>query len=818
MASFLSGLGQGLGAIGAGVGRGELLGSQYEMKARQQKALEDYKQQLLALQGDKLKSSADIAAERINQSQRQMHGRRAQMISRTLDDPEKVSSLQRFPGMLDRLRQERDDAMAVANGQLDWRQVKPSTMTDPITGEVRLPPGVEGPFTGPKPGPWAPGMASGAPWQPQPGQPLSENPYLTPKAQGAQQRVETGQAGQEDTAAYHKGELELGKGRLAIDATRMNADLVDRTFKDNLALAEAKLRQANITNDQQFRVWQDVYRVAAQVAKAGGDPAKDLKPFLFSHGMMGLQVPNDAVIRDFLTRNGEDEATIQKVIQGNPLHGAGRSTMTTPPTGTPTGQPTGAVMGSFQNTSGPPQLPSNQPMELSLNGAQTFAVQNGFRFTSTTGGKHNRDSLHPKGQALDVSVKGKSPAEVQQFMQAAQQQGYGVRDERTKPPGQQVWSGPHVHLEWGPGSSAQPSGAGPAAGPPATGAAPGGPRGDVNATAAGMGINTPATAPKLRSPYSQGTVEDEVFGALTGRNGAPIPAETILQNFQGTPYFRKVADVINRTNTSQQEGLFAGMPVAGTNGAEWPNVPGFTAGQVQIPGAAVFAPPGTTPVVNQGGYGSPPQQPLTMPPSSPIAAPSPPAGDGWPPIPRMGPGPVQGPNRPPPPSPTGAIDLGPWNTGPLRTTPGSPTGPAFDQSRNVPGLAEPGPGATASPNLTQGFVPNDQGEPAGLHLEVSGRPVNVPAPPVVRQSQPGMMESMSQAGQQELGQLQTMPWGGIVDKFLRAKGVLDPEQQRLYHEWVTQRLVPSLMNVPKLSHKAILTMIPSILQKYARPQ
>src|SRR5438045_4291725 len=110
MASIFSGLGQGLGAIGAGVSRGEVLGSQYEFKARQAKALQDYRDLLLAAQGDKLKQQASLAEERINQQQRQMFGRKAQQIDRTLNDPAQAANLNQFPGLMDRLRREREDA------------------------------------------------------------------------------------------------------------------------------------------------------------------------------------------------------------------------------------------------------------------------------------------------------------------------------------------------------------------------------------------------------------------------------------------------------------------------------------------------------------------------------------------------------------------------------------------------------------------------------------------------------------------------------------------------------------------------------------
>jgi hypothetical protein len=80
-------------------------------------------------------------------------------------------------------------------------------------------------------------------------------------------------------------------------------------------------------------------------------------------------------------------------------------------------------------------------------GLSNFAQQLGFTVTSTTGGRHNTGSAHYQGRAIDVSVRGKTPAEIDQFIREARNQGIQVRDERTHPPGQRVWHGPHLHLQ-----------------------------------------------------------------------------------------------------------------------------------------------------------------------------------------------------------------------------------------------------------------------------------------------------------------------------------------------------------------------------------
>ena len=77
---------------------------------------------------------------------------------------------------------------------------------------------------------------------------------------------------------------------------------------------------------------------------------------------------------------------------------------------------------------------------------KSFAEKQGFVVTSTTGGKHNEGSLHPKGLAIDIRTQGKTEEEIQALIEAAVKQGFGVRDERTHPPGQKIWGGPHLHL------------------------------------------------------------------------------------------------------------------------------------------------------------------------------------------------------------------------------------------------------------------------------------------------------------------------------------------------------------------------------------
>ena len=82
-----------------------------------------------------------------------------------------------------------------------------------------------------------------------------------------------------------------------------------------------------------------------------------------------------------------------------------------------------------------------------VNKMVALAKSKGFTVTSTTGGKHNSGSLHARGLAIDVRTRDKKPEEVNSFIKFVQDSGYRVRDERVKPAGQKVWSGPHLHIE-----------------------------------------------------------------------------------------------------------------------------------------------------------------------------------------------------------------------------------------------------------------------------------------------------------------------------------------------------------------------------------
>lgn len=78
---------------------------------------------------------------------------------------------------------------------------------------------------------------------------------------------------------------------------------------------------------------------------------------------------------------------------------------------------------------------------------KSFARAYNFKVTSGSGDSHNTGSLHPLNRAIDVRTRDKTEAQVATFKRACKAANYRVLDERTRPPGQQVWGGPHLHVE-----------------------------------------------------------------------------------------------------------------------------------------------------------------------------------------------------------------------------------------------------------------------------------------------------------------------------------------------------------------------------------
>lgn len=380
---------------------------------------------------------------------------------------------------------------------------------------------------------------------------------------------------------------DLGQRRLNLDIASKQFDQAIQQFHELTTLGQGDYRL-------QAQAYGDLLSAAGRVYLNGGDPSKALGPLLFRKGALGAQTPNNAAITEYMRMKGFDDNDISRILGGLGGHIPGDM----PGGGAPGGAPATA------GTGGAPPLPPVAgigPENPALASAAGFAGGQGYHVTSTTGGEHNPGSLHYQGRALDVSVRGKDPGEVKRFMAQAQAQGYVVRDERARPKGQAVWGGPHLHLEWGPNTKPGAAQALGFQGPGAGGdQAPGGP--------AGMGINTPATSPKVKNPYQPNTLEGQIFDIYT----SGVPAARIIARFKGTPNEAVAQSVVDSANTQQREGgLFKGIPVPDRNGARIPQAPDLSG--LAYPVGGGVAKQATSPVEPTAGFGQQPALAVEMP-------------------------------------------------------------------------------------------------------------------------------------------------------------------------------------------------------------
>ena len=71
----------------------------------------------------------------------------------------------------------------------------------------------------------------------------------------------------------------------------------------------------------------------------------------------------------------------------------------------------------------------------------------GWTVTSEMGGGHNSHSRHYIGKAIDVRTRDKTEFDIATLYTVITEQGYIFRDERTRPKGQRVYHGAHIHLQ-----------------------------------------------------------------------------------------------------------------------------------------------------------------------------------------------------------------------------------------------------------------------------------------------------------------------------------------------------------------------------------
>lgn len=829
----------GLAEIGAGAEQGLTSGLTRLAAMRQQQA------QLaaqLAYHQASLQKGYDLAGMRIDEQQRLSAARGADNISKMLMDPNRQADFNAQPGLRDEMMRDLEIRRGVASGAIDWHTAPRSKFVDPLTGEALLPAQGQRPAPGTDTGfrPTPSGHEPAAPWTPEVGQPESENPYLSAAGRARAQRVETAQAAQQSTADFHRGLLQHFGVQDILNANRFNSDLIQRQFTDTITLAKQELDAGHLSFQEQQQVWAKLLSLSVAGIRAGGNPGNFLKPLLFAHGMMGQQTPNEPAIREYLTRNGANPQEIDTLIKG--LGGtSGGATFT----GTP-GQPnapgaTGAAMVPGGTPGGPPVLPPvNAPPGNTLAGAENFATGEGYRVSSTTGGEHNPGSLHYLGRAIDVSVRGKTNQEVQEFIKNAQAQGYVVRDERSRPPGQAVWGGPHLHLEWGPNTKPEaPANLGFTEPPPG---------GNPNqilpmpAPGAATGVRTPATAAPVKSPYPAGSPEDRIFGLYTGSGGRrAVPPKMILDSFRRDPEMqRRAAAVIDAANSQQREGLFSGAPVQSTNGAAFPTAaPDFSQLQIHMPGVGTLPGVPTTPVVLQGGFqgtfpGAPPLTPPAAPPvAPPMVAGAPYPGAGIPEQPSGGGGPIAG--------PIGSTSGGGGPiAGPITSDSGG--GGAVPQPRGrEPRLGRLGPmssdsgggGSITGPVTARGGrgaptlrgLPPPPGETGVPVLDVQrsaagGGLFRVPeaqAPEGVRNFHPTADPRAAAAAADELRHYQRLPYAAGMEKFFKVNGITDPVEQRNFYQWASAEVVPRMIQQAKMTPAQIPGRIFDTMQRYGTP-
>jgi tape measure domain-containing protein len=110
-----------------------------------------------------------------------------------------------------------------------------------------------------------------------------------------------------------------------------------------------------------------------------------------------------------------------------------------------------AVDSPVANAGGLP-MPKKKDSRVNLNlkdemaDALAIASQFGLTVTSGRSGGHNKGSAHGSGGAFDLRTNGVPPAIVETAIQALRNAGYSVKDERVRPQGQKVWTGPHIHV------------------------------------------------------------------------------------------------------------------------------------------------------------------------------------------------------------------------------------------------------------------------------------------------------------------------------------------------------------------------------------
>lgn len=481
---------------------------------------------------------------------------------------------------------------------------------------------------------------------------------------------------------------------------RLNLDAAQADF--NNALNGAKFRV--LTGQQDYRLqqetWGDLLSAAVRLYYNGGNPADALRPLLFERGAYGMATPNPAAISRYLGALGVPEADQQAILQGFGAGGGG-GMIGSAPGGAPQQQPgaPAAPPPSAGAPGAPGQPVTPEAAKVALDAAVGSLRQAGVspNITSTTRSREEQKRLyarykagkgpvaappgrskHEHGLAVDINVP-----EAQQQQLEAMMAAHGYV--RTVP--SERW-----HFEYKGTGQGQPAAAPAAAAAPAGGGgmvAPGG-GGNPQAQAFVDNALTPQGAPP--SPFAPDTLEGRIWAQYT----RGVPADEILRQFKGTAWEQTAQQVVDYANDRQRQRRFAGVPVPDRFGAQAPEPTNF-AGTLGY--AAVGVPTvSTSPIEPSAGFGTraPVQRPvIEVTPAAPAeVAAAPPAGT--PPLSTAAPAPA--------PRPGGPSIMAP--PAPLRTRPG----PSL---MGAPGV-QPGPSLMAGP-------------------EAGGQPQVIPTPEAVIQ-------------------------------------------------------------------------------------
>lgn len=165
----------------------------------------------------------------------------------------------------------------------------------------------------------------------------------------------------------------------------------------------------------------------------------------------------DEAVSAIAAKMGVAGSKSYNALKGAALGAAGGAALGTviPGVGTGIGAAVGGVIGGvagWQQKIDPKKIEAGKKLLAKMQRGGGAALEyllavaklEGLRVTSTTGGRHNKNSKHYRGEAIDIDHRGVTAEKLRRLRELY---GIHVRDERTRPRGQRVWGGAHFHLE-----------------------------------------------------------------------------------------------------------------------------------------------------------------------------------------------------------------------------------------------------------------------------------------------------------------------------------------------------------------------------------